>query len=138
MERVSKEKESMKKLHEISQVTFSDTRMFMMVDGKRYSWETKAISDRLARARKFERERYEVSPSGYGLHWPLVDEDLSVDGLLKTAKLQKPAYDVKSSDRHELVVAERRARYTTRRGDGSRCVHSTGKGRACRPDRRHG
>ena len=27
------------------------------------------------------RERIEVSPSGYGLHWPEVDEDLSIDGL---------------------------------------------------------
>jgi hypothetical protein len=28
------------------------------------------------------RAAYEVSPSGYGIHWPLVDEDLSIDGLL--------------------------------------------------------
>ena len=21
-------------------------------------------------------------PSGYGIHWPLIDEDLSIDGLL--------------------------------------------------------
>jgi hypothetical protein len=120
MERVSKEKESMKKLHEISQVTFSDTRMFMMVDGKRYSWQIRVISDRLARARDFERERYEVSPSGYGLHWPLVDEDLSVDGLLKIATREKPAYDAKSSSRRELVVAERRAGYTARPAGGCR------------------
>lgn len=108
----------MKKLHEIAQVTFSDTRMFMMVDGKRYSWEIKAISDRLAHARDFERERYELSPSGYGIHWPLVDEDLSVDGLLKIAKREKPAYSTKSSDRQVFVVAERRASYTTRRRNG--------------------
>jgi hypothetical protein len=23
-----------------------------------------------------------MSPSGYGIHWPLVDEDLSIDGLI--------------------------------------------------------
>ena len=105
----------MKKLHEISRVTFSDTRMFMMVDGKRYSCEIRAVSERLARAREFERERYEVSPSGYGLHWPLVDEDLSVDGLLKVAKWERPAYETESSDRRQPIVAERRARYATRR-----------------------
>jgi hypothetical protein len=114
MERVSTENEAMKKLHEISQVTFSDARLFMMVDGKRYSWETRAISLRLAGARQFERERYEVSPSGYGLHWPLVDEDLSVDGLLKVARREKSAYDAKVSDQRKLVVAEGRARYATR------------------------
>jgi hypothetical protein len=26
--------------------------------------------------------RYEISPSGYGIRWPLIDEDLSIDGLL--------------------------------------------------------
>jgi hypothetical protein len=40
------------------------------------------ISDRLSKATKIEREKYEVSPSGYGIHWPLIDEDLSIDGLL--------------------------------------------------------
>ena len=104
----------MKKLHEISHVAFSGERMFMMVDGKRYSWEIRAISPRLAGAREFERERCEVSPSGYGLHWPLVDEDLSVDGLLKVARREKPVYGAKSSDHRELIVAEGRTRYTTR------------------------
>jgi hypothetical protein len=23
-----------------------------------------------------------VSPSGYGVHWPLLDEDIAIDGLL--------------------------------------------------------
>ena len=29
-----------------------------------------------------ERNNFEVSPSGYGIHWPLIDEDLSIDGLI--------------------------------------------------------
>jgi hypothetical protein len=28
----------------------------------------------------------EVSPSGYGLHWPLIDEDLAITPLLKKAE----------------------------------------------------
>jgi hypothetical protein len=28
------------------------------------------------------RERFEVSPAGYGIHWPDLDEDLSIDGLI--------------------------------------------------------
>jgi hypothetical protein len=105
----------MKKLHDISEVTFSDTRMFMIVDGKRYSWEIEAISGRLARSRDFERQRYEISPSGYGLHWPLVDEDLSVDGLLTVAKRERSACDAKFSARHELAVAEGAAVCGTRK-----------------------
>ena len=30
-----------------------------------------------------------VSPSGYGIHWPELDEDLSIDGMIKAAKVRK-------------------------------------------------
>jgi hypothetical protein len=23
-----------------------------------------------------------MSPAGYGIHWPMIDEDISIDGLL--------------------------------------------------------
>jgi len=46
-------------------------------------WER--CSDRLARASLIERSRAELSPSGYGIHWPLIDEDLAVGSLLLTA-----------------------------------------------------
>jgi hypothetical protein len=47
-----------------------------------HRFELKAVSQRLFQATQTERERYEVSPSGYGIPWPLIDEDLSIDGLL--------------------------------------------------------
>jgi hypothetical protein len=43
-------------------------------------------SPMLARATADERQRAELSPGGYGIHWPLLDEDLSVDGLLRTVE----------------------------------------------------
>ena len=43
-------------------------------------WED--CSERLARASLIERSRAELSPSGYGIHWPLIDEDLAVGPLL--------------------------------------------------------
>jgi len=46
-------------------------------------WEK--CSERLARASLLERSRAELSPSGYGIHWPLIDEDLAVGPLLKAA-----------------------------------------------------
>lgn len=46
-------------------------------------WEK--CSDRLARASFVERSRAELSPSGYGIHWPLIDEDLAVGPLLRAA-----------------------------------------------------
>lgn len=40
-------------------------------------------SERLRRATPIERNRAELSPSGYGIHWPLIDEDLAVGPLLR-------------------------------------------------------
>ena len=37
----------------------------------------------LASASETERLHAELSPGGYGIHWPLLDEDLSVNGLLR-------------------------------------------------------
>jgi hypothetical protein len=44
-------------------------------------WEK--CSKRLANATLAERQMAELSPGGYGIHWPLLDEDLSVPGLLR-------------------------------------------------------
>jgi hypothetical protein len=44
------------------------------------AWER--CSERLAHASWIERSRAELSPSGYGIHWPSVDEDLAVGPLL--------------------------------------------------------
>jgi hypothetical protein len=44
-------------------------------------WEK--CSQRLAQASLAERVRAELSPSGYGIHWPLIDEDLAVGPLLR-------------------------------------------------------
>jgi len=46
-------------------------------------WEK--CSERLARASSDERSRAELSPSGYGVHWPLIDEDLAVGPLVLAA-----------------------------------------------------
>jgi hypothetical protein len=46
-------------------------------------WEQ--CSDRLASASPLERSRAELSASGYGIHWPLIDEDLAVGPLLQNA-----------------------------------------------------
>jgi hypothetical protein len=38
---------------------------------------------RLAAADAKARQVWESSAAGLGIHWPLIDEDLSVDGLLR-------------------------------------------------------
>lgn len=41
------------------------------------------VSQKLKIATDLERNFFKVSPSGYGIHWPSIDEDLSVVGLIK-------------------------------------------------------
>ena len=47
----------------------------------RIAWED--CSPRLAAATWDQRQRAELSPGGYGIHWPLIDEDLSIGGLVR-------------------------------------------------------
>jgi hypothetical protein len=39
---------------------------------------------RLAAAAPAARAQWETSAGGLGIHWPLIDEDLSVEGLLRS------------------------------------------------------
>ena len=72
----------MKPCHEIGTVQFKGEYMVLTVDGDEKRFRIGEISPALEKASDKERMTYEVSPSGYGIHWPLIDEDLSVDALL--------------------------------------------------------
>jgi hypothetical protein len=72
----------MKKHHTVNRITFTESTMVMEVDGRVVEFKIVDISDRLAKASNEERVCFEISPSGYGIHWPLIDEDLSIDGLM--------------------------------------------------------
>ena len=72
----------MDKAHDVSNVSVSGCLLHLDVNGQSYEIDLAKESQRLAHATQDQRERIEVSPSGYGIHWPAVDEDLSVDGLI--------------------------------------------------------
>ncbi|MEO5911993.1 MAG: DUF2442 domain-containing protein [Pelobium sp.] len=69
--------------HQIENINFINDSLQIVVDGKNYEFELKEISQKLLEATTIERNFFKISPSGYGIHWPLVDEDLAVDGLIK-------------------------------------------------------
>lgn len=75
----------MSKCHEVQGVDFKDNWMILGVDGQIYRLPLAQVSSRLVNASKEDRKLYRVSPSGYGIHWFTVDEDLSIDGLLRLA-----------------------------------------------------
>ncbi len=43
----------------------------------------------LANATIKQLKNFEISPSGYGIHWPDLDEDLSVEGFLFNPSILK-------------------------------------------------
>jgi Protein of unknown function (DUF2442) len=55
----------------------------MIIQGEKKSIQSAIadISQKLMHASSIERNTYEISPSGLGVHWPLIDEDLSFPNL---------------------------------------------------------
>lgn len=47
---------------------------------------------RLERATPAQRANFEISPSGYGVHWPDVDEDISAEGMLHGSPAPRPKH----------------------------------------------
>ena len=68
--------------HKIEDIRIERGTLSLIVDGQAISKSIADISPALARASDQQLAQFEVSPSGYGIHWPLLDEDVSVDGLL--------------------------------------------------------
>jgi hypothetical protein len=72
----------MKKHHHVENVRVEHGILSLVVDGTNIERNLRDISPLLAAARTDEQMNFEISPSGYGIHWPLIDEDISIDGLL--------------------------------------------------------
>jgi hypothetical protein len=70
--------------HTIDSIKFTDNALILQVDGKKYKFDLEKISMKLFSANELQKSLYTISPSGYGIHWPLIDEDLSIDSLLKS------------------------------------------------------
>ena len=62
--------------------TTPDT-LVLILEGGSVSIPWRECSERLALASPTERSYAVLSPSGYGIHWPLIDEDLAVGPLLR-------------------------------------------------------
>ncbi len=75
----------MDRVHEVEDISFSGDKMHLVVDGRAYDIEISRQSDRLATASQKQRSQFVISASGYGIHWPDIDEDLSTEGLLRGA-----------------------------------------------------
>lgn len=65
-----------------SDVRISEGLLHFAVDGNKYAVRLAEISEKLKTATDAELNLFQISPSGYGIHWPLIDEDISFKGLI--------------------------------------------------------
>jgi hypothetical protein len=76
----------MEKAYNISNISFVSDFMVITVNNQTVKLKLIDVSEKLAKASEKERNDFKISPSGYGIHWPLLDEDLSINGMLKSSK----------------------------------------------------
>ena len=74
--------EDLGSLPSILDVDFSKDLMTVSLSDGRILSVPLAWYPRLASAKPKQLKHYEITPSGYGIHWPDLDEDLSVYGFL--------------------------------------------------------
>ena len=72
----------METAYKISKIYFEQDNLVLILNDQKYFFKIIEISDKLAKADEKDRNNFIVSPSGYGIHWPSMDEDLSINGLL--------------------------------------------------------
>jgi hypothetical protein len=72
--------------HTIQEILFGPTTISLIIDGKQIKMNLEDVSEKLTKATDLQRNFYKISPSGYGIHWLLINEDLSVAALLKLSK----------------------------------------------------
>lgn len=61
---------------------FENNKMILLVDNSQVNVTLNEVSQKLLNATDDLRNDYIISPSGTGIHWPKLDEDLSVRGLI--------------------------------------------------------
>lgn len=76
----------MKKYHKVDTVQFEGNYLILNVDDMEYKIDLKKQSKKLFLADDKEKNNYIISGSGYGISWPDIDEDLSIDGLIGVLK----------------------------------------------------
>ena len=72
----------MESAYKISEIYFEKENLVLIFNDQKYFFKIKEVSEKLFQADENDRKNFQVSPSGYGIHWPTLDEDLSINGLL--------------------------------------------------------
>jgi hypothetical protein len=74
----------------ISEIEVTDNEIIaILVDGRRVSVPL-TWSWRLLEATPQQRQRFELMGNGSGVHWPDIDEDISIAGMLRGIPARRP------------------------------------------------
>ncbi len=73
----------MEKLNNIESIQFTTDTLLIEIDHIVHQLDLKVISNKLLNATEAERNNYTISPANYGIHWPMIDEDISLNFLFK-------------------------------------------------------
>jgi len=74
----------------LTSIEISDSEITaFLADGRRISVPL-AWSWRLSDATPKQRQNYEIIGDGQGVHWPEVDEDISIEGMLFGVPARRP------------------------------------------------
>jgi hypothetical protein len=73
----------MEQLNNIESIQFTTDTLLIEIDHIVHQLDLKVISNKLLNATEAERNNYTISPANYGIHWPMIDEDISLSFLLK-------------------------------------------------------
>ena len=69
-------------LNRAVRVEFQDSYLFLKLDDGREIRTLLQLYPALERANKQQRENFRLIGEGTGIHWPDLDEDLSVEGIV--------------------------------------------------------
>ena len=72
--------------HQIQNIRFENDYMFLTIDNQHLKIKLSDLSQKLGQASQILKNDYTISPSGYGIHWTQLNEDLSIGGILKQAQ----------------------------------------------------
>ena len=72
----------MDKIHLIEPQGLDGYILTLHIDGHTHAIDLAAASKKLAKATDTQLKNFIITPSGYGIHWPQLDEDLAIDPLI--------------------------------------------------------
>ncbi len=73
----------MTKQNNIDSISFAENQLVLNLNGEILKIDLKDLSEKLLKATAEERMKFIISPSGYGIHWPYLDEDISITAIRK-------------------------------------------------------